>query len=223
MGAQLRDADGRDIPLGGAALGQCREIDVSNLDKRLNNVDFILASDVTNPLLGETGAAKVYAPQKGATSEDVQVLEDALSHFAQLAGTSQINSPGAGAAGGLGFMALTFLNAKTQSGISLIMDLVGLEQQLIGADLVITGEGKFDSQSLNGKAPLGILNIAAQKSIPVALICGQASLNSSDEIVKNFQSINSLTDIESDIEKCIKNPRPIIENIAAGIAKALKA
>lgn len=223
LGAQLRDAEGRDIPLGGAALGQCREIDVSNLDKRLNNVDFILASDVTNPLLGQTGAAKVYSPQKGATSEDVQVLEDALSHFAQLAGTSQINSPGAGAAGGLGFMALTFLNAKTQSGISLIIDLVGLEQQLNGADLVITGEGKFDSQSLNGKAPLGILNIAAQKSIPVALICGQASLNSSDEIVKNFQSINSLTDIESDIEKCIKNPRPIIENIAAGIAKALKA
>ncbi len=221
LGARLLKADGEEISLGGAALSECQEIDLSELDARIPQVEFILASDVTNPLLGENGAARIYSPQKGASVGDVEVLERALSHFSQLAGVSHINTPGSGAAGGFGFMAFTFLNAKPQSGIEMTLELVHFAEQLAGADLVITGEGKFDSQSLNGKAPIGILEIATQKSIPVALICGQALLNSSDEIIKKFHSIGALSDVESDIEKCILEPRPIIEKISATIAKQL--
>ena len=206
---------------GGAALRECQKIDLSSLDSRISEVEFILASDVTNPLLGAHGAAHIYSPQKGATAADVQTLERALTHFSQIAGSTHINTPGAGAAGGFGYMALTFLNAQARSGIEIVLDLVHFEKHLAGADLVITGEGKFDSQSLSGKAPIGILEIASQQSVPVALICGQATLNSSDEIVEKFQSISALHSFESDIDKCITQPGPIIEKIAASIAKAL--
>ena len=221
LGAKLLDGQGREIAHGGPALQECQEIDLSSLDPRIAEVEFILASDVTNPLLGAHGAAHIYSPQKGATAADVQTLEDALTHFSQIAGSAHINTTGAGAAGGFGFMALTYLNAQARSGIEMVLDLVHFEKHLAGADLVITGEGKFDSQSLSGKAPIGILEIASQQTVPVALICGQASLNSSDEIVEKFQSISALHSFESDIDKCITQPGPIIEKIAASIAKAL--
>ena len=221
LGASLLDAEGREIAHGGAALQGCQRIDLSTLDSRIAGVKFILASDVTNPLLGVRGAAHVYAPQKGATAADVETLERALTHFSQIAGSAHTNTPGAGAAGGFGYMALTFLNAEARSGIEMVLDLVHFEKHLAGADLVITGEGKFDSQSLSGKAPIGILEIASRRSVPVALICGQATLNSSDEIVEKFQSISALHSFESDIEKCIRQPGPIIEKIAASIAKAV--
>lgn len=221
LGARLLDSQGVEIARGGAALQECQQIDLSLLDPRINDVEFILASDVTNPLLGASGAANVYAPQKGATAADVQTLERALSHFSQIAGNAHINTTGAGAAGGFGYMALTFLNAQSRSGIEMVLDLVHFEKHLAGADLVITGEGKFDSQSLSGKAPIGVLEVASKRSVPVALICGQAKLNSSDEIVKRFHSISALQTFESDIDKCISQPGPIIEKIAASIAKAV--
>ncbi len=221
LGARLLDRHGEEIELGGAALSKCYEIDLSQLDPRITSTEFILASDVTNPLLGETGTARIYAPQKGANPSDVETLEKAISHFAHLTGAAHINTPGAGAAGGFGFMALTFLNAQPRSGIAMALDLINFISKIQGADLIITGEGKFDSQSLNGKAPVGILEIAIQQSIPVALICGQATLNSSDEIIKKFHSISALNDFEEDIKKCIAKPRPIIEKISASIAKEL--
>lgn len=221
LGAKLLDAQGHEIAQGGAALQECQQVDLSRLDSRIAEVEFILASDVTNPLLGLRGAAHVYAPQKGATAADVETLERALTHFSKIAGTAHINTPGAGAAGGFGYMALTFLNAEARSGIEIVLDLVHFKEHLAGADLVITGEGKFDSQSLSGKAPIGILEIASRRSVPVALVCGQATLNSSDEIVEKFQSISTLHSFELDIEKCIHQPGPIIEKIAASIAKAL--
>ena len=221
LGARLLDTHGQEIELGGAALSQCHEIDLSQLDSRIANTEFILASDVTNPLLGETGAARVYAPQKGASSSDVEILEKAITHFSHLAGATHINTSGAGASGGFGYMALTFLNAQPRSGIAMVLDLVHFEKHIQGADLIITGEGTFDSQSLSGKAPIGILEIAIQQSIPVALICGQAKLNSSDKIVNGFRSISALHDFEADIEKCIAEPGPIIEKISAAIAKEL--
>lgn len=221
LGAKLLDGQGREIRQGGEALRECQKIDLSSLDSRISEVEFILASDVTNPLLGVQGAAHTYAPQKGATAADVQTLEGALTHFSQIAGSAHINTPGAGAAGGFGFMALTFLNAQAKSGIEMVLDLVDFERRLAGANLVITGEGKFDSQSLSGKAPIGILEIASKQSVPVAMICGQAALNSSGEIVKKFHSISALHAFESDINKCITQPGPIIEKIAASIAKSV--
>ena len=221
LGGHLLDAEGNEIALGGAALSQCTSIDLNNLDSRLRSTEFILASDVDNPLLGTTGAAAIYAPQKGASTSEVALLEAALMHFADLAGTSQVSTTGSGAAGGFGFMAYTFLDASHRSGIDTFIELTEFESKCVGADLVITGEGMYDSQSLSGKAPIGIYAVASRHNIPVALVCGQAKLNSSLENAPDFAKIYTLTSYESDIRKCIENPRPIIEKIGQSIAQEL--
>jgi glycerate kinase len=221
LGAHLLDGGGNAIAHGGAALSQCATIDVTELDARLRNTEFILASDVDNPLLGPKGAASVYAPQKGANASDVALLEAALMNFADVAGTSHVTTAGSGAAGGFGFMAYTFLNASHQSGIDTFIGLTDFGSHCIGADLVITGEGMYDSQSLHGKAPVGIYSAASSHNVPVVLVCGQAKLNSSVESAPEFREIYTLAAFESDINKCISNPRPIVEKIGQSIAQEL--
>jgi glycerate kinase len=221
LGGHLLDAEGSEISLGGAALSQCATIDLTNLDSRLSSTEFILASDVDNPLLGPKGAAAIYAPQKGANTNDVALLEAALMNFADVAGTSHVTRAGSGAAGGFGFMAYTFLQASHRSGIDTFIELTEFESKCVGADLVITGEGMYDSQSLSGKAPIGIYAVASRHNIPVALVCGQSKLNSSLENAPLFAKIYSLTSFESDVRKCIKNPRPIVEKIGQSIAQEL--
>lgn len=221
LGAHLLDVEGNEIALGGAALAQCSSIDLTHLDSRLKDTEFILASDVDNPLLGPKGAAVIYAPQKGASSNDVALLEAALMNFADIAGTKHVTTPGSGAAGGFGFMAYTFLNASHQSGIDTFIELTQFESHCIGADLVITGEGMYDSQSLSGKAPVGIYSVASSHHVPVVLVCGQAKLNSSVENAPKFREIYTLASFESDISKCISNPRPIVEKIGKVIAQEL--
>ena len=221
LGAHLRDSDGNEIAHGGAALSQCAQIDITDLDARLRRTEFILASDVDNPLLGPKGAATVYAPQKGASTDDVAHLEAALMNFADVAGTSQVTTTGSGAAGGFGFMAYTFLDAKHRSGIDTFIELTDFESHCIGADLVITGEGMYDSQSLHGKAPVGIYSVASSHNVPVVLVCGQAKLNSSVESAPEFKEIYTLASFESDISKCISDPRPIVEKIGQSIAQEL--
>ena len=221
LGAHLRDSEGNEIAHGGAALLSCATIDVSELDARLKSVEFILASDVDNPLLGVMGTAAIYAPQKGASPNEVELLEKSIATFASVAGTKHTTTPGSGAAGGFGFMAYTFLDAKHRSGIDTFIELTELESHCPGADLVITGEGMYDSQSLSGKAPIGIYAVASRHNIPVALVCGQAKLNSSVESAPRFIKIYSLTSFESDVSKCIANPRPIVEKIGQSIAQEL--
>jgi glycerate kinase len=221
LGAHLLDNQGNEIAHGGAALAQCTRIDLTNLDSRLRSTEFILASDVDNPLLGPKGAAAIYAPQKGANTSDVALLEAALMNFADVAGTSHVTRAGSGAAGGFGFMAFTFLQASHRSGIDTFIELTDFESKCVGADLVITGEGMYDSQSLSGKAPIGIYAVASRHNIPVALVCGQSKLNSSLENAPLFAKIYTLTKFESDVRKCIENPRPIIEKIGQSIAQEL--
>ena len=142
-----------------------------------NNTRFVIATDVDNPLYGPNGAAAVFGPQKGATTEMVKELDRqarALANkAARLMQTDKAKEPGAGAAGGLGYAFMQFLNAERRSGIELLLDLVDFDQELADADLVITGEGRADSQTLMGKAPVGILNRAKRRGIPVMLIAGQ--------------------------------------------------
>lgn len=221
LGGHLLDAKGNEVALGGAALAHVAKIDLTNLDSRLSNTEFILASDVDNPLLGPMGAAAIYAPQKGANASDVALLEAALMNFADIAGPSQVTTAGSGAAGGFGFMAYTFLNASHQSGIDTFIELTQFESHCIGADLVITGEGMYDSQSLSGKAPVGIYSVASSHNVPVVLICGQAKLNSSVNNAPKFREIYSLASFESDMDKSISNPRPIVEKIGKVIAQEL--
>ncbi|CAN2187404.1 COG1929 Glycerate kinase [Candidatus Nanopelagicaceae bacterium] len=218
LGAKLLDASGNEIAPGGAALNSCASIDTSGLDLRLAKVSFTLASDVTNPLLGDKGAARIFSPQKGASPEQVEVLEQSLSHFASLVGGQYASLPGSGAAGGFGFMAFAFLGAQASSGIDLILDLVDFDSHLVGADVVITGEGRFDSQSVQGKAPWGILKRAERLSIPTYLVCGDADTHQGSR----YKGIYTLTSIETNIDKCIASPAPLVTQLGAQIAQSLK-
>ena len=217
LGAKLRDAAGNEVSPGGASLIDCVEIDTTELDSRIPDVSFIVASDVKNPLLGTHGAARVFSPQKGASPEEVEILEKTLSHFASLVGGEYASLPGTGAAGGFGFMAYAFLKAEARSGIDLILDLVGFDSHLVGANYIVTGEGRFDSQSVQGKAPWGILQRAEKLSIPTFLVCGDAD----NQQGSNFQEIFTLTSLEPDIDYCIKNPAPLVTQLGAQIASRI--
>ena len=217
LGANLLDAAGHEIAAGGISLSECVEIDTKGLDSRIADVSLILASDVKNPLLGTHGAARVFSPQKGASPDEVEILEKSLSHFASLVGGGFASLPGAGAAGGFGFMAYAFLKAEARSGIDLILDLVDFDSHLVSADYLVTGEGRFDSQSIQGKAPWGILLRAEKLSIPTFLVCGDAD----NQHGTKFQEIFTLTSLEPDIDFCIKNPAPLVTQLGAQIASRL--
>lgn len=176
LGARFLDADDQPLAPGGAALLGLRRIDLDRLDARLNKVEFMIAADVDNPLCGPRGASHVFGPQKGATPEQVEKLDKALEHFANLLarviGMDVRHEPGVGAAGGLGFAGLAVLHARFRPGIELVAELSGLAQAMQGADLVITGEGRLDGQSLHGKTPVGVARIAQRAGVPVIALAG---------------------------------------------------
>jgi glycerate kinase len=176
LGATLLDAQGQPLPPGGAALQQLAILDLSTLDPRLAELRVEAAVDVDNPLLGERGASAVFGPQKGATDADVATLDRALGHFADLTakalGKDDRALPGAGAAGGMGFAAHCFLNATLTPGIEMIMQQANFAQLLNDADLVITGEGRLDGQSLAGKTPIGVSRAAKRQGKPVIVLAG---------------------------------------------------
>ncbi|MBO9495910.1 glycerate kinase [Thalassotalea sp. G20_0] len=176
LGVKLLDADGRDLPRGGAALSRLCRIDTGPMDRRLQTIEFIAACDVDNPLTGANGASAVFGPQKGATPEMVEQLDQALKHYASVLqrdlGKDVGQQPGAGAAGGMGAALLAFLDAELKPGINIVMDAVGLAEKLIGADLVITGEGRIDGQTAQGKTPVGVARIAKQFNLPVIALAG---------------------------------------------------
>lgn len=176
LGATLLDAQGQPLPRGGAALQQLATLDLSTLDPRLADLHVEAAVDVDNPLLGERGASAVFGPQKGATEGDVAILDRALGHFADLTakalGRDERELPGAGAAGGMGFAARCFLNATLTPGIELIMQQANVARLLNEADVVITGEGRLDGQSLAGKTPIGVARAAKHLGKPVVVLAG---------------------------------------------------
>ena len=176
LGARFLDERGESVGLGGGALQRLVKIDLSDLDPRLHDCRIEVACDVDNPLLGERGAAAGFGPQKGACIEMVAVLERGLQNYARvmLAATGQDVAAmvGGGAAGGMGAAARVFLNATLKSGIDIVLEAVHLEEALRDADLVITGEGRMDSQTVGGKAPVGVARIAKKYDIPVIGIAG---------------------------------------------------
>jgi len=177
LGAHLLDAQGQDLPGGGAALARLDRIDLSTLDPRLAGTTFEIASDVTNPLLGATGASAVFGPQKGADPAMVGELDAALGVYSTvitaLTGQDVAARPGAGAAGGLGAAFLAFFRADMRRGVDVVMDAVHLADLIAGADCVLTGEGSIDSQTLNGKTPLGVAEAAAVHGVPVIAFAGR--------------------------------------------------
>ena len=174
LGAKLLDRDEKEVGFGGGELKKITRIDVKYMDKRLSDTKILVASDVTNPLCGPKGASQIYGPQKGATPEMAEELDKSLAHFAKMIKRDLHKDikdiPGAGAAGGLGAGLIAFLNAELRSGIDIVIEVVKLEEAIENADLVITGEGKIDSQTIYGKAPIGVAKIAKKYNIPVIAI-----------------------------------------------------
>ncbi|MBX8534891.1 glycerate kinase [Pseudomonas cichorii] len=176
LGARFLDGNDQPLASGGLALAQLARVDLSGFDPRLADVRFEIAADVDNPLCGPNGASHIFGPQKGAFPEQVLALDAALGHFADLSvqavGQDLRDSPGSGAAGGMGFAAKAYLKASFRAGVEVVADLTGLEQALVGADLVITGEGRFDAQTLRGKTPFGVARVAARHQVPVIVLAG---------------------------------------------------
>ncbi len=179
LGVRFLDAKGRELPPGGAALARLASIDMSGLDPRVAKTRFEAACDVTNPLCGPSGASAVYGPQKGASKKDVKTLDAALLIFAEVAACTpgigkraKPEAAGAGAAGGLGFGLMAFCGAKLRSGVKIIAESVKLRERIEGCDLVITGEGRLDAQTVNGKTPAGVAKVARQVGVPCLAICG---------------------------------------------------
>lgn len=177
LGARFAGADGAALPPVGGSLAAVESIDLSSLDPRALKADITVISDVSNPLTGPTGATYIYGPQKGATPQIADELEAGMVHYAQkfaaLLGRSIADFPGAGAAGGLGAALKGVLGARLRSGIDAVLDAVGFDALLDGADLVVTGEGRIDRQTAEfGKVPAGVLNRATRRGVPVAILAG---------------------------------------------------
>jgi glycerate kinase len=176
LGIRFLDGAGRDLPQGGAALAKLTSIELSNRVSSLQGAEIIAATDVTNPLCGPQGASAVYGPQKGAPPKVVEELDRALAHYAKIIhdslGVDVAHIPGAGAAGGLGAGLVAFAKARITSGIDLVCDVLGFDQHLAGANLVITGEGRLDASTIYNKAPIGVARRAKAHGIPVIALAG---------------------------------------------------
>jgi glycerate 2-kinase len=222
LGGRLAGADGGEVGRGGAALAAVRSLDRAGLHPALATAEVVVASDVDNPLLGPRGAATVYGPQKGASPADVAELDAALARWAdavrRATGRDEAATPGAGAAGGVGFAALAVLGATLRPGIDLVLDLVGFQEALPGARLVITGEGSLDRQTLHGKAPAGVAAAARAAGIPVVAVAGRSLLSPSELEPAGILAAYALTDIEPDPERCMTEAGPLLERLAERVA-----
>ncbi|MGJ5892281.1 glycerate kinase [Streptomyces niveiscabiei] len=227
LGARFVDADGEPVAPGGGGLADLARADLTGLDARLRDIDLILASDVDNPLTGPTGAPAVYGPQKGASPDDVAALDAALGHFAKVLETAvgptaaaHALAPGAGAAGGIGYGAL-LLGARFRPGIEIMLDVLGFAPALARADLVITGEGSLDTQTLHGKAPAGVAAAARTAGKDVVAVCGRLALTPEALAGAGIRRAYPLTEIEPDVARCIEEAGPILEKVAERIGRDL--
>jgi glycerate 2-kinase len=179
-----------------------------------DGIDLVLASDVDNPLLGPTGAAAVYGPQKGASPDQVEFLEARLEAFAQRIGLDHAGRPGAGAAGGIGFAALAVLGARFRPGIEVVLELAGFAEAVADASLVITGEGSLDAQTRHGKAPFGV--VKASGDVPVVAVAGQCSVEPGD---LGLKAAYALLDVEPDITRCMARAESLLTELGGRIAR----
>ncbi|RAX16528.1 glycerate kinase [Pseudarthrobacter sp. AG30] len=230
LGARLLDSRNNELPPGGAALANLHSIDFTDFEPRLVDTRFVLASDVDNPLLGAQGAAAVFGPQKGATPQDVGMLDAALARFVEVLAreigfraVKAAEAPGAGAAGGVGYAAIAVLAATRRPGIDVVLEFTGLADRLTGADLVITGEGSLDEQSLLGKTPMGVARAAAAQGVPVVAVCGRTTLDHGQASAAGFDDVYALTALESDVNRCIAEAGPLLEQLGTQISAGLAA
>ncbi|WP_313817445.1 glycerate kinase [Citricoccus sp.] len=228
LGARLLDVDGDDLARGGVSLAGLDRVDLSGLDPRVATTEFILAADVDNPLTGPDGAAAVFGPQKGASPDLVAVLDGALGRLRDRLTAAlgpevlrAAEAPGAGAAGGVGFAALAVLGAVRRPGIEVVLEFVDLTGQVAGADLVITGEGSLDEQSLGGKTPLGVAAVARSAGVPVVAVCGRTTLSEGVLREAGFARTYALTDLEPNPRISMREAAGLLEQLGARLAAEL--
>ncbi|WP_067516092.1 glycerate kinase [Nocardia uniformis] len=217
LGLRILDAEGHELPSGGVSLRHAAEVDRTGLHPALARARITLASDVDNPLLGPTGAVAVYARQKGAGPDDLAILEAALTNWARLVAPEQAARPGAGAAGGTGFGAMAVLGASPRPGIEVVLDLIDFSAHLTNADLVVTGEGSLDTQSLHGKAPIGVCHAARAAGIPVMAVAGRIRLSRAQLQAAGFAASQALSDLESNPSRCMANAADLLERVGKQI------
>jgi len=228
LGVKLLDGQGRSLPPGGGALGSLERMDLSGLDPRLAHIPIVAACDVTNPLCGAQGASAVYGPQKGADGQMIRQLDENLARFAQVGlactGRDVANVPGAGAAGGLGAGLLLFTNARICSGITTVLDIVGFDARIEDADLVLTGEGRMDGQSIYGKTPVGVAQrVKAKGNIPVVAIVG--GMGPDVERVYDFgiDAVFSTVPGPMTLEEAIERSHELLASTAQRVARLIQA
>lgn len=220
LGVSFKDKNNKEIKLGGKYLKDINYIDISNLDKRLHDTKIIIACDVTNPLIGEEGATKVFGPQKGANSSMIDILEEGLKNYASLIKNQFLvdvsYAKGAGAAGGMGAALMTFLNGEMVSGIDLIIEKSKLEEKILDADYIFTGEGSIDNQTMYGKAIIGISKIAKKHNKPVIAFCGK--IGKADKLYENgvtsiFSILQDITTLNEALKNGGYNLQKTVENV----------
>lgn len=225
LGGKFLDKDGKELRFGGGELHKLEYIDLSNLDKRLNSISIEVACDVNNTLCGENGASKVFGPQKGATSQMVEILDSNLYHYGlvikEQLGIDILNSPGSGAAGGLGAGLMAFLDGKLIKGIDMVITYSKLEEKLKYADMIWTGEGSIDFQTQFGKTPLGVAQIAKKYDKPVLAFAGKIGPNIETLYNMGITSIFSITRNVSTLEEALKNGPENMEKTAENIIRLM--
>ncbi|MFQ6049033.1 MAG: glycerate kinase [Phycisphaerae bacterium] len=223
LGVRFFGPDGRVLPdgLGGGDLQRVGRIDASGRDRRLEGVELVVACDVDNRLCGPQGAAAVYGPQKGATPQMVEQLEAGLAHLAGLIerdlGRQVAEMPGAGAAGGLAAGLVGFCGARLRPGVELVMEATGLQQRLVGCDLVITGEGRLDAQSLMGKVISGVGRVARQAGVPVVALVGSVG-EGAEAAGQYLDAWLCIQDGPRDLPTAIRRARELLRDAAANLA-----
>lgn len=224
LGARVLDADGVDLPAGGAALARAARLDLDGLHPRVRTARFVFACDVDNPLLGPTGAAAVYGPQKGADPAQVAQLDAALAHWAALlratTGRDVADGVGAGAAGGTMCGLAALVDVEQRSGVELVLELTGFAGAVAGADLVVTGEGRLDRQSLHGKAPMGVTAAARAAGARVVAVAGECTLSDDELVAAGISAVHTLVALALDVDTAIRDAGPLLRRVGAEIARS---
>jgi len=223
LGAEFFDDHGVELAEGGAALARLQSLRLDKLLPRVLGVEIVIASDVDNPMCGPTGAAWIYGPQKGATPQQANELDRALSHWAdvvaEVSGADHRDEPGAGAAGGVGFAGLALLGARREAGSDVLFSVMGLEEKLKGAVAVITGEGSLDDQSLRGKAPIGVAALARRLGVPAYAIVGASTLSKPATSAAGIRAVYELAAREPDPRRCITNAFELVSEATFDLAR----
>ncbi|MDG3087349.1 glycerate kinase [Vibrio hannami] len=223
LGAKLTDSEGNPVTPNGTGLAQIENINIEGMDSRLADVDILVACDVDNPLCGEHGASATFGKQKGATPEDIEFLDNGLRNFGEKVATQLgkeiISVPGTGAAGGMGAALIGFTNATMKAGIDIVVETVQLSDQIAGSDLVITGEGRIDWQTIHGKTPMGVAREASKHAVPVVAMAGCVGDNYQAVYDIGIQAVFTALPRAMDLQTAFAESSINLANLAENVAR----